>query len=164
MVAEEAGVDATATMAADPPQAPRHGRDPPGNGGNFNPDTAKDRNGSCDMQGILNGDYDFLVNKLRHIKQAGYSTEEYNKLNPLEKRKKWFNQQKQKANDPSWRPSRRPSPNVSTRSVAEISALTNDMKSTKSTVDNQKITIAKLTAHLEQSDDDASLFSSDRSV
>ena len=39
------------------------------------------------MQGILNGDYDFLVNKLRHIKQAGYSTEEYNKLNPLEKRK-----------------------------------------------------------------------------
>ena len=95
-----------------PPQAPRHGRDPPGNGGDFNPDTAKDRNGSYDMQGILNGDYDFLINRLKHIKQASYSTEEYNKLNPLEKRKNWFNQQKQKANDPSWRPSRRPSPNV----------------------------------------------------
>ena len=116
------------------------------------------------MEGILNGDYDFLVNKLKHIKQAGYPTEEYNKLNPLEKRKNWFNQQKQKANDPTWRPPRRPSANVSTRSVAEISVLSDDMKSMKRTVDHQKITIAKLTAKLEQSDDDATLFSSDGSV
>ena len=68
------------------------------------------------------------------------------------------------AHDPSWRPSRRPSPNVSPRSVDEISLLTDDMKSMKRTVDNQKITIAKLTARLEQSDDDATLFSSEESV
>ena len=112
------------------------------------------------MQGILNGDYDFLVNRLNHIKQAGYPTDEYNRLNPLEKRKNWFNQQKQKANDSNWRPSRRgaPSPAVSTRSVAEISVLTDDMRSMKRTVDHQKITISKLTARLEQSDDDVSLF------
>ena len=50
------------------------------------------------MEGIINGSYDFLVHKLTHINKPGYSTEEYDKLNPLERRKNWFNQQKQKNN------------------------------------------------------------------
>ena len=118
------------------------------------------------MKGILNGDYDFLVNHLTHIKQAGYPTDEYNRLNLLKKRKNWFNQQKQKSNDSNWRPSRQgaPSPAVSTRSVDEISFLTDDTRSMKRTVDHQKITIAKLTARLWQSDDDISLFSTEVSV
>ena len=114
------------------------------------------------MQGIINGDYDFLVQKLIHINKPGYSKEEYDRLNPLERRKNWFNQQKQKKN-PTWRPPRRPSLQVP-RSVAEISVLTDDMKSMKRTVDSQKLTLTKLTARLEESDDEQSLFSSERSV
>ena len=53
---------------------------------------------------------------------------------------------------------------MSTRLVAEISVLTDDTRSTKRNVDHQKITIAKLTARLEQSDNDASLFSTEESV
>ena len=88
------------------PHVIRQGRDTPAKGyKQYDPNTARDNKGSYDMEGILNGNYDFLVNKLTHIKQAGYSTEDYDKLNPLERRKNWFNQQKQK-NNPTWRPPR----------------------------------------------------------
>ena len=140
----------------------RQGRDPPTHNGRFDSNTARDSNGSYDMQGILNGDYDFLIQKLTHINRPSYSKEEYDRLNPLERRKNWFNQQKQKSN-PTWRPPRSPSVHIP-RSVAEISILTDDMKSMKRTVDNQKLTIAKLTARLEESDDEKSLFSSGGSV
>ena len=53
---------------------------------------------------------------------------------------------------------------MSAWSVAEISVLTDDMRSVKRTVYHQKITIAKLTARLEQSDDEISLFPSEESV
>ena len=53
---------------------------------------------------------------------------------------------------------------MSTRSVAEISVLTDDMRSMKRTVDHQNITIAKLAARLEQSGEEASLFHSEDSV
>ena len=52
---------------------------------------------------------------------------------------------------------------VSTRSVAEFFVLTNDMKSMKMTMTNQKLTITKLTARLEF-DDNASLFPDEESV
>ena len=72
MVVEEASVTDTGAMEADPPMPPRHGRDPPANVSNYDPTTAENSNGSYDMQGILNGDYDFIVNGLNHVKQAGY--------------------------------------------------------------------------------------------
>ena len=52
---------------------------------------------------------------------------------------------------------------VPTRSVADISVLTDNMKSIKKTLTNQKLTIAiaKLTARLEESDNKASLFSAE---
>ena len=142
MVAGDAGVTAEGAMAEVTPNA--KGVTPPAHNGRYDSNTARDNNGSYDMQGIINGDYDFLIQKLTHINRPSDSKEEYDRLNPLERRKYWFNQQKQKSN-PTWRLPRSPDVHVP-RSVAEISVLTDDMKSMKRTVDSQKLTIAKLTA------------------
>ena len=52
-------------------------------------------NGEWDKRGIANGDHDFAVHKLNNIEKCWYPNPEYQKMNPLEKRRLYLNQKKQ---------------------------------------------------------------------
>ena len=82
------------TMADVPPIPPYPSRDLPTGRNDFDPNTNKAQDRKVwDMTGIINGNYDFLVEKNTPIKPAGYPGTEYDRLNPLKCRKNWFNQQ-----------------------------------------------------------------------
>ena len=57
-------------------------------------------NGEWDKRGIANGDHDFAVHKLNNIEKCWYPHTEYQKMNPLEKRRLYFIQKnKNKSSD-----------------------------------------------------------------
>ena len=49
-------------------------------------------NGEWDKRGIANGDHDFAFHKLNNIDKLWYPNPEYQKINPLEKRRLYLNQ------------------------------------------------------------------------
>ena len=53
-------------------------------------------NGEWDNRVIANGDHDFVVHKLNYIDKYWNPDPGYQKMNPLEKRRIYLNQQKQK--------------------------------------------------------------------
>ena len=53
-------------------------------------------NGECDKRGISNGDHYFAVHRLKNIYKCWYTNPEYQKMNPLEKRRLSLNNQNQK--------------------------------------------------------------------
>ena len=49
-------------------------------------------NGEWDKRGIANGDHDFAFHKLNNIDKLWYPNPEYQKINPLDKRRLYLNQ------------------------------------------------------------------------
>ena len=113
-------------------------------------------NGEWDNRGIASGDHDFAAHKLNNVDKCWYPDPDYQKMNPLEKRRLHLNQQKKKKYS-DWYKHNSPisinAVSITNTQVSEMSTSISGLETHFKNQDNRlKLMISKQTADKSDSD------------